>query len=600
MRNPAQSISTNPPSMGAALIAALAGTFVIYAIGIATYSENGIPNADDVMRLVSVRDMLAGQSWFDPVQYRLGLDSGTLMHWSRLVDAPIMLFYQLAFLATGSVELAETAAKFAWPAVTLFIALLGVNTACSRMARPQMQVPATFIATVCFLTIGIFNPGSLDHHNIQIALSIWLFALLIPSQNNEILAYGSAGIVAILMLAIGMETLPYVTVAGIWVALAFLCGMASAGAARAFGLAFALASIAILVLTVKPASYWAEYCDTYSFFHLGMSCAGGLGLVIASGFANSFTSRLIGLIGTAIFAGAILVLAFPQCLSNPLASLDPKLIEFWLEGVVETRSITDLWASDPYALFGMFGMAITGLLAALILAATKSGQVRGFALLSAGLLLVAIGVTAWQQRGSMFAASFAILPLSFIVTELRMRYQQTESISALLKMAGVGILSLNMVWWIVGANAAKAFSSAPTLQEQAAAASPRDYCYTKDVYDVLAKQPKGVVLGATDIGASVLSYTHHRALAGPYHRNTAGNLVMIEAMLASPEDARKILSDTGVTIIADCINSVDARDFKRAEPSGLQAALHGNNVPPYLRLIPESKDEPLVLYEVLN
>jgi len=44
---------------------------------------------DDVMRLVEVRDLLAGQSWFDLTQYRLGLDGGTLMHWSRLIDLPI-------------------------------------------------------------------------------------------------------------------------------------------------------------------------------------------------------------------------------------------------------------------------------------------------------------------------------------------------------------------------------------------------------------------------------------------------------------------------------------------------------------------------------
>ena len=36
---------------------------------------------DDIMRLVEVRDLLGGQSWFDMMQYRLGLADGTLMHW---------------------------------------------------------------------------------------------------------------------------------------------------------------------------------------------------------------------------------------------------------------------------------------------------------------------------------------------------------------------------------------------------------------------------------------------------------------------------------------------------------------------------------------
>lgn len=600
MSNPVKNKSLGASSFSAALIAALIGTIIIYAIGIATYSETGIPNADDVMRLVSMRDLLAGQNWFDPVQYRLGLDSGTLMHWSRLVDAPILVFYGLALWLTGSIETAETFAKFAWPATTLFIALLGVNVACNRMHRPNMRVPATIIAATCFMTIGIFNPGALDHHNIQVALSIWLVALLLPSANHEVAAYTGAGIVAILMLAIGMETLPYVTVAGVWVALAFLFGVASSKSVQAFGLAFALTSVAILILTVRPAAFLAEYCDAYSIFHLGMSCAGGFGLAAASRFANSFSARLMGLVAAAILIVAILTIAFPQCLSNPLSALDPKLIEFWLEGVVETRSIADLWKSDPYALFGMFGMAIVGLIASIYLTISNSGTVRSFATLCAGMLIAAICVTAWQQRGSMFAASFAILPLAFVVTDLRARYQQTDSLGALLKMAGVGIVSFNMFWWILGANAAKIFSDAPTLQEQAASASPRDYCYTEDVYEILADQPKGVVLGATDIGASILSYTHHRALAGPYHRNTEGNLVMIEALLASPNDAEGIIEDAGVTIIADCVNSVDARDFKRAEPKGLQAALHNQNIPAYLQVIPETMGQPLVLYRVVK
>ena len=600
MYEPTDHKITGNPAFSGALLPALAGTFVIYAINIATYTGTGIPNADDVMRLVTLRDLLAGQSWFDPVQHRLGLESGTLMHWSRLVDAPLMGFYALALMLTGNVETAETFAKFAWPATTLFIALLGVNLACNRLTRPQMRIPATIIATVCFMTIGIFGPGALDHHNIQVALSIWLFALLLPSATGSVGAHIGAGVTAVIMLAIGMETLPYVTVAGVWVAGAFLIGTVSPAAVFAFGMSFGVSSIALLFLTVDPAHYFAEYCDAYSLFHLGMCSAGGFGLAVASRFSETVSSRATGLVATACVVGTTLLLAFPQCLSNPLSSLDPLLVEFWLDGVVETRSVADLWVSDPFALFGMFGMALTGLIVSLYLMGARSGAVRAFAVLSAALLIVAIGVTAWQQRGSMFAASFAILPLAYVVADLRQRYLQTESVSALLKMVGVGVLSFNMLWWIVGANAAKLFSDAPTLQEQAASASARDYCYTEDVYAVLANEPEGVVLGATDIGASMLKYTNHRALAGPYHRNTGGNLAMIQTMLAPPDKAADFARHAGVTLIADCINSVDARDFKRASPDGLQAALHAGNVPDWLQRVEETAQSPLVLYRVRN
>ena len=42
-------------------------------------------STDDAMRLVQVRDWLAGQSWFDLTQYRLDPPSGVDMHWLSLI-----------------------------------------------------------------------------------------------------------------------------------------------------------------------------------------------------------------------------------------------------------------------------------------------------------------------------------------------------------------------------------------------------------------------------------------------------------------------------------------------------------------------------------
>jgi hypothetical protein len=45
-------------------------------------------STDDAMRLVEVRDLIAGQGWFDLVEHRLD-PPGIAMHWSRLIDAPL-------------------------------------------------------------------------------------------------------------------------------------------------------------------------------------------------------------------------------------------------------------------------------------------------------------------------------------------------------------------------------------------------------------------------------------------------------------------------------------------------------------------------------
>ena len=59
---------------------------------------------DDYMRLVEVRDLLAGQGWFDLTQYRLDPPAGVVMHWSRVVDLPIAFLIQILTPIVGRAD----------------------------------------------------------------------------------------------------------------------------------------------------------------------------------------------------------------------------------------------------------------------------------------------------------------------------------------------------------------------------------------------------------------------------------------------------------------------------------------------------------------
>src|SRR5581483_1595764 len=80
-------------------------------------------STDDAMRLVEVRDLLAGQSWFDLTQYRMDPPHGGSMHWSRLIDAPIAGLILLLRPMLG-VAGAEQAALVLWPTTMLAAALV--------------------------------------------------------------------------------------------------------------------------------------------------------------------------------------------------------------------------------------------------------------------------------------------------------------------------------------------------------------------------------------------------------------------------------------------------------------------------------------------
>src|SRR5690606_27037017 len=76
---------------GDALIAVVAMVASLGVSAISGFPKLVYPGSDNdsLMRLTQVRDLLAGQGWFDLAQYRMGLEGGFVMHWSRLVDAPI-------------------------------------------------------------------------------------------------------------------------------------------------------------------------------------------------------------------------------------------------------------------------------------------------------------------------------------------------------------------------------------------------------------------------------------------------------------------------------------------------------------------------------
>ncbi|TIX29706.1 MAG: GtrA family protein, partial [Mesorhizobium sp.] len=87
------------------LVAALLATLVVVVVnahaGFPELTNAGGDN-DSLLQLVQVRDLLGGQGWFDMHQYRMGPEGGFVMHWSRLLDAPLALGILVMSALTGS------------------------------------------------------------------------------------------------------------------------------------------------------------------------------------------------------------------------------------------------------------------------------------------------------------------------------------------------------------------------------------------------------------------------------------------------------------------------------------------------------------------
>src|SRR5690606_522037 len=114
---------------------------------------------DSLLRLVQVRDLLAGQSWFDLTQVRLGPE-GLLMHWSRLVDLPIAILVRLFGLLPIPQQSAETAAMVVWPFLLLVAALYFLIRAAVRLGGAAAMLPAGILGVVALHQVGLFAAGA--------------------------------------------------------------------------------------------------------------------------------------------------------------------------------------------------------------------------------------------------------------------------------------------------------------------------------------------------------------------------------------------------------------------------------------------------------
>ena len=305
---------------------------------------------DNWMRLVEVRDLIAGQNWFDMHQYRLGPPGGTLMHWSRLIDLPIA-----ALIAIFSVflrqETAEAAALAIWPVMLLLPLLTGMAIGGWRLAGRSGAHFAVGLALVYSLAVRRFSPGSIDHDNVQMVLMTLATAMLVDRRRHA-RSFAIAGALCAAAIAIGAETTPYVAVMCAAVACLWAWeGERMARAAQAFGLALAATLTVAFFGTVPPSLYSTVECDSLSIGFYALGAIGGSLLFIVAATTLSEcrrTVRFAALAGCgAIIAAAALTIA-PQCLRGPYAHLDPLLVRYWLDHVSEAQPILAVFRHQPF------------------------------------------------------------------------------------------------------------------------------------------------------------------------------------------------------------------------------------------------------------
>ena len=551
---------------------------------------------DSAMRLVSVRDLLAGQGWFDLTQRRLGLEGGTEMHWSRLVDAPIAGLILLFDLALDRAS-AERAALVLWPLLLLGIAAAVAWGIGGTLGGAAAGVLSAGIALLALRGTGRFAAGVIDHHNVQAVLLLALVLGLVRRVRHwrwPVLA----GLATAAALAIGVETLPILAAGGATLALLWaLDPMRERAAAVGYGVSLS-GGLGAIFLATAPASAWTGgFCDALSLDLLALVLPAGLGLgltaLLFSRGAAAARVLALGLLGAGIVA-LCLSLA-PACLSNPIESIGPYLEARWLDHVAEAQGLGSvLTGAVPAANLGYYAVGVMAAAAAIWLAVRERSG--GWAVLSA-CIAAALAIAAYQIRGAYLLLPLCVIPAG--VLAVRCHALARERNRPLLGLAApvLALLPLPNVWNAV-LEAASPSHSAVLAQDMIGTAADPATCWTGEGAARLAALPAGTVSANSNLGSALLLFTPHRALSAPYHRNVDGMTSQLRIALAATDgEARAELADAGADYLVLCRPDGEVSLLADAGFAGFLRRLEGGDVPPFLVPL-SSPDDPLQVFRV--
>jgi hypothetical protein len=496
-----------------------------------------LPDTDDMVRLQQVRDWMAGQGFFNLNQHRLSPPDGLPMHWSRLADllpaGAIAVFSSMTWAVQANIY-----AVIAVPAI-LFLAYLLATARLYRAIDDRGEGFAPLVvAALAFPVMGLFQPGRIDHHGLQVVLFVLAASAVVgkPGMTNGVLF----GACMALSLATGLEMAPFFAVlAGGATLLWITNGSEERMRMIASGLTLAgLAAISGLLLI--PAKAPAGLCDSLNMpLVYAIAAAGGslafLGL--CSGVMSSMVRTLLAL----AMAGGVGFAAWtvaPQCLADPYAGIDPIVAKHWLGNVEEARGL--LTSGLSRASIGHAGLVIVALLATLW-AAMVPGDRRLHMIILGGVLLASLGIMLFQLRGAYAGVAIASAPLGLMINSVRDRLP--------LLIIPAWLISIGIVY-----DQVPRFALPEPARKQAAIIS--NSCSNPVTMKALmAMRPPARIIAPMDFGPYGLALTRHSFYAAPYHRNNKGNRLMFDVLLGDASSGRTAAIRSGATHVLVCQGS---------------------------------------------
>ena len=393
---------------------------ILLAVASTRILDNQYPGPDDALRLVQVRDLLAGQAWYDLHQYRMTPPDGTLMHWSRLVDLPIagMILFLSLFM---EMALAERVTMVVMPLIVLLLTMLVIGRLAWRLFDRQVAIFTCAAMILMPLVATQFQPMRIDHHGWQIlsaAIALWAISWRKAAHGGAI-----AGLAMAAGLMISLET---VFLSAGFAAILLWRWLQDTGQRWwlvSYLQALALGLVVLFAMT-RGLPDLAAHCDVISPPHIGFFLIVALG----TGFLavpNSMP-KLPLLLGLGAFGG--LGLGFigwsePQCLAPPFSDLDPLVRDYWYVNVTEGRPV---WFRPFAQSFAAIVQSLLAIGLSLMLASRARDWKRSWWVEYAFIVFVAFLSGVMTFRSMAFAGALSAIPMGWLMSQILKRWRASE------------------------------------------------------------------------------------------------------------------------------------------------------------------------------
>ena len=552
----------------------------------------GLGDTDDNMRIMQVRAWLHGQGWYDLRQYRMNPPFGANIHWSRLVDLP------LAGLILGLRPILGGAGAERWavaiaPLLPYLLLLFSLGLTARRLLGLTAYPLAFAILLFAGSNNGMFSPERIDHHGWQLALlGLSISSIADPKRVRGGLVLG---ISTALSLAIGLEMLIYLALAGVAMVLFWVDDLEERERLRAYSVSLGGAT-ALCFLIFASNDNWYAVCDALSPVWLSDALvASALMLVLAWVSPAGWKHRL----GLALAAGVIIAafhaLTWPHCVQRP-EGVSPEVERLWLSHVQEAR---------PFYMHGwriatlIAALPVTGMVGWGLLTWWRWGDrdLRRRVMGAAAPGLVAALLLLWQTRTGPAAQMMAVVGSAALIWILLPKtWKSPNFLAVVLGSFLVVTIGGSMIVPIVVGFIPEA---KPSKRDIAIGRANR-LCGTLWGLRPVALQPMGRVMTFVDLGPRLITVTHHDTVVGPYHRNGQQIADVMNFWRGTADQAHALAIKYRSNYVLTCPNSSTTTIFEAETPRGFYVQLRRGQVPSWLVPVQLPKDSPYRMWKVVG